>query len=85
MSLASYQTALPRAEEKKSKLIDKKGLNVPLYHICTNRIVHLYRMVIIDYRNERLILTNSILLLLAPNMHEPFREVCVRIVQNLDS
>jgi len=25
------------------------------------------------------------LLLLATNMHEPFHEVCVQIVQNLDS
>ena len=40
---------------------------------------------IIDHRNERLILTNWILLLLATNMHEPFHEVCVGIVQSLDS
>lgn len=45
MSLASYQTALPRAEEKNCKLIDKQELNVPPYHICTNRIAHLYRKV----------------------------------------
>lgn len=45
MSLASYQTALPRAEEKSRELIDKQGLDAPLYHICTNRIAHLYRIV----------------------------------------
>jgi hypothetical protein len=53
---------------------------------------HLYRIVkgpprIDGHRNERdiLILTNLILLPLATNMREPFHEVCVRIVQSLDS
>jgi hypothetical protein len=45
MSLASYQTALPRDEEKNWELMNNQGLNVPLFHICTNRIAYLYRMV----------------------------------------
>lgn len=45
MSLASYQAALPRAEEKNWELMDKQELDAPLYHIYTNRIAHLYRMV----------------------------------------
>jgi hypothetical protein len=35
----------PRDEEKKWELMDKQGLNVPLYHIYINRIAHLYRTV----------------------------------------
>jgi len=42
MSLASYQTALLRAEELGT---DGQKLDMPLYHIYTIRIVHLYRMV----------------------------------------
>lgn len=61
MSLASYQAALPRAEEKNWERIDEQLLFVPPYHIYTNRITHLYRMVkggfsMIDdeHRNENL-------------------------------
>jgi len=41
--------SIPRDEEKKWELMDKQGLNVPLYHIYIyiyiyiNRITHLYR------------------------------------------
>ena len=46
MSLASYQTALPRDEEKDwEELRNKQGLNAPLFHTRTNRIAYLYRMV----------------------------------------
>jgi hypothetical protein len=55
MSLASYQAALPRDEERNWELMDKEGLSTPLYHIGTNRIAYLYRMVkglLYDHRNE---------------------------------
>ena len=72
MSLASYQTALLRAEEL--ELMSEERLDMPLYHIYTNK-----------KRNEILILTNWILLRPVTSMHELFLEVHVRIVQNLDS
>lgn len=79
--------------------MDKQRLNAPLYHICTNRIAHLYRMVkgassmIDDHRNDQknkrklfiLIFTNLILLPPVTNKHEPFHEVCVRTAQSHDS
>lgn len=97
MSLASYQAALLRAEELVTNGRRKERLDMTLYHIYTNRIVYLYRMVkrassmIIDHRylygSETIffIFTNWILLRLVINMHEPFREVCVRIAQSLDN
>jgi hypothetical protein len=76
--------------------VDKTGLDTPLYHIYTNRIVHLYRMVkrallgssipeIHTNMKGYFILTNWILLHPVTNIHKPFLEVRVRIAQSLDS
>ena len=40
MSLASYQTALPRDEEKDwEELRNKQGLNAPLFHKIPNEVL----------------------------------------------
>lgn len=76
--------------------MDKRGLDTPLYHIYTNRIVYLYRMVkrvllrssipeIHTNTKGFFILTNWILLHPVTNIHKPFLEVRVRIAQSLDN
>ena len=90
--------ALTRRTRNDRRNKQKQGLNVPLSHICINSIAHLYRMVQgppCDHWSDKWIeewkglffwmLTNSILLPPTINMHEPFPEVCVWIVQSLDN